>query len=271
MKGVHNLNKYIRYIKKILLLMQLHLRLQISKSESGFIGIILEPFLLVVAIYLIKRFFLRSVLYTYGLSTFVFIVCGVLPFYAFTRISYMGLKFPDKYQNKLINLPYIQEFDLFISAGLNQIRTVLITFFIFLYIEFVRVDLIMQNIFSGVFVLILVSLIGVGFAVNLNFFVKRIPLIRMPAKIIIRRVLFWTSGLFYSLNSLPLGVRKYIGINPIIHASELLRGSITEAYPVNNASIGYLISWASALLGLAMVQSLVYQSKNSTVRDTKKI
>ena len=122
------MNKYIAYVKKISLLMQLELRIQISRNPSGFLGLLLEPFLLIIAIYAIRLLFLRSAFNTYGLSLFVFIVCGVLPFYSCTRIAFKGLTFPNKYEKRLASLPYVQEVDIFISTGLNQARITLIIF-----------------------------------------------------------------------------------------------------------------------------------------------
>lgn len=249
------MNKYIAYGKKISLLMQLQLRLQIRMNPSGFLGILLEPFLLIAAIYAIKTFFLRSAFNTYGLSTIIFIVCGVLPFYTCTRIAFLGLTFPNRYERQLVSLPYIQEADIFISSGLNQARISLIIFLVFLYIEYIRTELIVNNVLLAISAMTLVSLIGSGFAINLSILVRRFPPIRFPSKILIRRVLFWTSGLFYSLNSLPLSTKKFIAINPIIHAAELIRYSIHGNYPVDNISIVYLINCATILIGIALIQS----------------
>ena len=267
------MNKYIAYGKKISLLMQLQLRLQIRMNASGFLGILLEPFLLIAAIYAIKTFFLRSAFNTYGLSTIIFIVCGVLPFYTCTRIAFLGLTFPNKYERQLVRLPNIQEADIFISSGLNQGRISLTIFLIFLYIEHIRTELIINNVLLAITTMGLVSLIGTGFAINLSILVRRFPPIRYPLKIFIRRVLFWTSGLFYSLNSLPLSTKKFIAINPIIHAAELIRHSIHEDYPVDNISIVYLINCAIVMCSLALILSLtrkktIYTPKN--LKNSKK-
>ena len=263
------MNKIIIYGSRISLLMQLELRLQIRKNPSGFLGILLEPFLLIAAIYAIKTFFLRSAFNTYGLSTIIFIVCGVLPFYVCTRVAFIGLTFPNRYEKKIIRLPYIQDADIFISSGLNQARISLIVFLIFLYIEYIRTGIIIDNILLAISVMTLVSLIGTGFAINLSILVRRFPPIRFPSKILIRRVLFWTSGLFYSLNSLPLSTKKIITINPIIHAAELIRYSINGDYPVDNISIVYLINCATILIALALIQSFATKRKIHSIQNLK--
>ena len=264
------MNKYTEYVKKISLLMQLQLRLQIRMNPSGLLGILLEPFLLIAAIYAIKTFFLRYAFNTYGLSTIMFIVCGVLPFYTCTRVAFLGLTFPNRYEKKLVDLPYIQETDIFISSGLNEARISLTIFLVFLYIEYIRTELIINNILLAITAMGLVSLIGTGFAINLSILVRRFPPIRFPLKFLIRRVLFWTSGLFYSLNSLPLSTKKFIAINPIIHAAELIRYSIHGDYPVDNTSIVYLINCATVIVSLALILSFTRQKTIYNLTNSNK-
>ena len=235
-------------------------------NPSGFLGVLSEPLLLILAIYAIKTFFLRSVFNTYGLSVFIFIVCGVLPFYSCTRVAFMGLTFPNKYENTLVSLPYIQEVDLFVSSGLNQARISLAVFLVVLYTEYIRVGLIINNILLAVSAIILACLIGIGLAINISILSRRFPPIRFPSKILVRRVLFWTSGLFYSLNSLPMTTARIISFNPLIHV-ELTRYSIKGDYPIENISIDYLINSAIILLGLAFIQSSMNTNYGSISND----
>ena len=236
-------------------------------NPSGFLGLLSEPLLLILAIYAIKTFLLRSAFNTYGLDVFVFIVCGVLPFYSCTRVALMGLTVAKKYENTLVSLPYIHEVDLFISSGLNQARISLAVFLLVLYFEYIRVGLVVNNILLAVSAIILSCLIGIGLAINITMLSRRFPPIRYPSKILVRRVLFWTSGLFYSLNSLPMNTAKIITFNPLIHVIELTRYSINEDYPIDSISIDYLISSAIILMGLALIQSPMKPNYDSITNE----
>ena len=64
------------------------------------------------------------------------------------------------------------------------------------------------------------------------------------------RPMFWISGLFFSLNELPLAIRELLLWNPVLHCVELVRGGTFESYDARHADPGYVLTVA---LGFAFV------------------
>lgn len=64
------------------------------------------------------------------------------------------------------------------------------------------------------------------------------------------RPLFWTSGIFFTLNSLPLAAREVMLWNPVIHCVEFVRSGFFESYEGQYMSASYVVVW---ILGLSFV------------------
>jgi capsular polysaccharide transport system permease protein len=62
------------------------------------------------------------------------------------------------------------------------------------------------------------------------------------------RPLFWTSGIFFTANSLPLVARDVMMWNPVLHCVEFVRSGFFESYDGNHMSASYVMIW---VLGLA--------------------
>lgn len=77
---------------------------------------------------------------------------------------------------------------------------------------------------------------------------------------VVNRVLFITSGVFYSIDVLPEVIRQYVIWNPLLHAIDRIRESCMEGYPGMGSST-YLIGFTivSLFLSLAMYRRFLYR------------
>lgn len=66
----------------------------------------------------------------------------------------------------------------------------------------------------------------------------------------ILRILFFVSGVFFSVSVFSQSVAEILMINPILHAIELIRMSLHEPYTVTGASPTYVL--ASAIVTCAI-------------------
>ena len=68
------------------------------------------------------------------------------------------------------------------------------------------------------------------------------------------RPLFWTSGIFFTANDLPSGVREFFVLNPVLHVIETVRDGWFTAYTARYVDRLYVVSWILGLffLGLAL-------------------
>ena len=97
--------------------------------------------------------------------------------------------------------------------------------------------------------------IGLGLGVGMSALVigHRIPVVKTLTKFGMNRVLLWTSGIFYSVYTLPGPARPFVTWNPLLHSVELLRYSINEAYPLPGISLQYLAICTFVSLGFGLV------------------
>jgi capsular polysaccharide transport system permease protein len=107
---------------------------------------------------------------------------------------------------------------------------------------YIGYDLTIQNFSMVIFAVFWFMFFGMGlgifFAVIVNFFdnfKKIINLIFLP--------LFFLSGLFYTVESLPPQAREIILYNPIIHFIEMIHGNYFHALDTTYVNYEYMILW----------------------------
>lgn len=70
---------------------------------------------------------------------------------------------------------------------------------------------------------------------------------------ILLRILFFTSGLFFSVSELPIRFQSILFFNPILHIIELMRSGFSSTYPARFVSVGYIAGWVMATLALGLL------------------
>ena len=71
-------------------------------------------------------------------------------------------------------------------------------------------------------------------------------------QLFLRRILLWTSCIFFSISIVPDVIRPWILWNPIAHGVELLRIAVNPAYPAPGVSAVYFWVWVIASIGLGL-------------------
>ena len=74
------------------------------------------------------------------------------------------------------------------------------------------------------------------------------------------RIGFFVSGLFFSVDSMPVKVREILFYNPLCHVIELMRSGFSAGYADNFISLPYLA--AVTLVALALGLLLERYSRN---------
>ena len=99
-----------------------------------------------------------------------------------------------------------------------------------------------------------VGLAVLGFGVGLATLVigHRLPLVAWFMKMFLRRILLWTSCIFFSISIVPDVLRPWILWNPIAHGVELLRRSCNPAYPAPGVSAFYFWFWVVGAVGFGL-------------------
>lgn len=84
--------------------------------------------------------------------------------------------------------------------------------------------------------------------------------------VIFVRVLYFGSGIMYSLHILPPQVLKYVLWNPIPHVIEHIRHAVAPAYPVHHVSFSYFLQ---ALVVVLFIGLLLYRTNERSMMTSK--
>lgn len=188
-----------------------------------------------------------------GLNSFLFLASGCIPYFLFRRTALFSLSGIRKSSQKtLLAFPQILPIDLFLAqAYLNLIvygGLFLLITVAFSYFQW-------QWLFNQVAVIflsfLLVAILAFALSIILFFLAFSFPILRQSIRLLFGRVLFWTSGLFFSSISLPSEVRQFFLYNPLLHAIELIRHSLNTSYPIPDISLHYLVFSTALLVGIA--------------------
>ena len=98
----------------------------------------------------------------------------------------------------------------------------------------------------------LIILAALGICISALVIRQRVPLVKLFVRLVLRRVLFWTSGLFFSIIYIPEHLKPFLLWNPLLHGIELFRHALVPTYPIPGISLPYLLIWTFGSLGFSM-------------------
>ena len=113
-------------------------------------------------------------------------------------------------------------------------------------------------------VYLLTTLMALGFGVCLVFLGQLNKWVTRIVKRILKRVIIFTSGIFFATFELPEYTRPFVTWNPILHAVELFRYSMNNQYPIPDISLSYLVWCSIVLFGFSLI---LYRTNESLLLE----
>lgn len=225
---------------------------RIRKSPFGSPGLLVEP-LLLVAIFLLLRLLLRAQS-TIFMNPVLQLASGVVLFYLFSQIALAALKGVSGRDRDLLGLRRIKPLDLLLARGLME--TQLYGTCLVLVIAAVSAYQWQSSVANpgaavGIFLLVAFNSLGIGLSALVIG--HRLPVVRFMARLFVRRLLFWTSGIFFSIALIPDNLRPWLLWNPLLHGIELMRQAIAPTYPIPGISLHYLLAWSLGSVGVSLL------------------
>ena len=98
-------------------------------------------------------------------------------------------------------------------------------------------------------VMILIPLCALGIGMIISALAVYFPVLEKIVPMIFR-ILFFGSGVFFSVDMFPQYIAEILMWNPILQAIELMRTSLHQGYAVTGLSFGYLAIFTVCSLGL---------------------
>lgn len=223
---------------------------RIRKSPFGVIGLLVEP-LLLVATFLILRVLIRD-----GsplMNPVLFLGSGFILFYLFSKIALKATTGVARSQ-RFSELRRIRPLDVLIAGSVVEFQI----YGVCILLVILAVSIYNWNFAAAypgasvaIFILVAFTSLGTGLAALVVG--HRVPAVKILVNTLIRRLLFWTSGLFFSIATIPNFLRPFLLWNPLLHGIELFRHSLQPTYPIPDISLAYLLIWAFGSLGFSML------------------
>jgi capsular polysaccharide transport system permease protein len=223
------------------------LKTRISQVQFGFLGVLIQP-LMVLSIFLLIFGFLQA---GQGgpLDIGLFLVAGVVLFTLFNDIAIRSLSAMDANEALFFYRP-VKPVDTVIAraiveSGLYALIMLLIVSGIWILKEEVIMSSFVQLVVS--YLLLAITALGLGLALMVAG--HRFAVVKQIVPLFLRP-LWFTSGIFFSLHGVPQQFRPYLSWNPILQSIELARNAFSQAYELEpSISMSYL--FACAMVSLA--------------------
>lgn len=224
------------------------LRDRFGRSRSAFMWAILQPMIFLVGLTAIRHLLGRGRDDIYGVSGMYFFLLGVVPFFMFLHGFNRCLGATASYRG-LYQFRQVQPLDVLLVRVLFEFLTMIVVFALVLggFVWFGQ-DIAADNmlLFGAILATMFVFTLGLGLLADVC--VVKIPDSRQVIAVL-ERPLFLISGVFFTIDQVPPGVREWLLWNPLLHGVDLARGAMLHKYDP-------LGSW-TYLLGSALVVMLL--------------
>lgn len=228
------------------------LRLRVSKGVTGVAGIFIEPLVLIFTFLALRLLVGAQAQY---MNPILLLSLGFIPFFLFSEVAIKSLGGVQK-NSKLYFYRRIKPLDaLFGDAYLTtQIYGILMLFiYLAVCIWEWKFSLEILGLLSLLFIMI--SILGLGVGLNALIIGHRAPVVAWFVKMTVRRILLWTSCVFFPVSLIPDQFRGWVLWNPLAHGIELMRHTVNPAYAIPGVSLPYFVF--STLL-LLLFSFLIY-------------
>lgn len=227
------------------------LQLRAAKGVFGVASVFLEP-LALIGTFLALRILIRGAGEGVYLNLVLWLALGFIPFFMFADVAIKAIGGVEK-GGDLYFYRRLRPLDSLMGNALLtiQIFGTMILLFV-LGVTAWEWRPVVENPGQAIFLFLGIGLIGFGVGLTTLIIGHRLPILAWIVKSFLRRILLWTSCIFFPIRAIPDEFRPYILWNPIAHGVELLRQSCNPAYPAPGVSALYFWGWVVGSIGFGL-------------------
>ena len=221
------------------------IKTRLGDSYFGYAWIIFEPMLHVTIWFLLFSYIRHKS--TGGLSLLVFILTGVITYFLFAKsiIACMNIISANK---NLLNYQQVKMIDSVVARILLEVIITIVTFIIGLLVLYLYGDpFYIYNPLRIIGALILCTLLSFGAGLVMSvacYFYIDLPKF-IPVGL---RLIYFTSGVFFTAQMLPKAIREYVIYNPIYQIISIVRSAFTPGAMNTELSYEYVFLWSIFVL-----------------------
>ena len=224
---------------------QRELQLRAAKGLMGIAGVFIEPLVGVLTFMLLRILIGAKGAY---MNPLLSLSLGFIPFFMFSDVAIKSLSGATK-NSKLYFYRRIKPLDaMFGDAFVTAQIYGILLLALYVGVSFWEWNFSILSLGLVTLIFIIVAMLGLGVGLNSLIVGHRLPLLAWFVKMTVRRVLLWTSCVFFPVSVIPDQFRIWVLWNPLAHGIELMRHSINPAYPIPGVSALYFVSSTVVLL-----------------------
>lgn len=192
-----------------------------------------------------------------GMDYLLFLVAGLVPYQMLSRIANRSLGAVEANQG-LLMYRAVRHIDVIIARSFLELIIYFFTFVLLLiglsffgiYFSFSHLDVVLfcwATLFLFSFGLALIMMVIGYYGGEISKVVS-----------LIFTVLYFASGVIYSIHVVPEPYLSYLLYNPFIHNLEMIRHSLSPSYPAYHIDMGYFLKWMICVdfLGLLLYKAV---------------
>lgn len=239
--------------------------------KLGFLWVVFEALAHIIVFAAIKYFLQISG--PDGTNVILFLVTGIIPFFYFRNVI-SRLTSALSSNKALLTLPQISFLDFYYARFILESATALITLVTTLFVAIIFISNSEFYYFTGFEInnflqiiqgIALLGLLGFGVGLIISAVGSVFESITMIASVWIR-MLYFISGVIFSIDIIPYQYHKYLYWNPILHCMEIIRTGFFYEYTPNEQFMdaGYVVFVGLFLTFIGLL--LVLKMKSWTLR-----
>ncbi|MGO4334549.1 tetratricopeptide repeat protein [Labrys sp. KB_33_2] len=232
------------------------LRLRDSRSQFGIATVLIEPLIHIVTLWAVMSVMMHG-RPPLGDHWFFFYATGIIPFLLVTHLGAHGVGGHQAHKH-LLDIPILRTFDIFWAEALTELiistATAVIIFILLYAIGAFRGINNFDAILSSLFLL---WIFGIGLMIINHVMSSLFPIWKKTWEAL-QRVLYFTSGIFYMAQAMPVFVRDILVWNPLLVGIEWFRNGFFNQYNPPWLDRGYLImvSGGTFIFGVMLERAL---------------
>lgn len=192
-----------------------------------------------------------------GMDYSLFLVAGVVPFFMFQKNATRALGAVDANKG-LLMYRAVRHIDVILARCFLELIIYFFSFWLLLGVlwGFVGINFSVSDLHTVLLCWLGMFLFSVGIALIMMLIGHYGGEISKFISILFT-ILYFMSGIIYSIHIIPEPYLGYLLHNPIIHVIELMRHALSPTYPIHHIDIWYFIFW---LIGVNFVGLLGYKA-----------
>ncbi len=239
-----------------LLLRELKTRFGIYRL--GMVWAFVEPLTHVIVLSVI--FGIRSRTAPGGVEFPIFLATGIIPFVLF-RATVTRAMSTIEANRALYTYAQVKPFDTLLARFILEVIIYTVVFLVFMVgAGWAGFDVAVQDPLVVFVVFLGLGLFGLGFGALACVLNDALPDVAQIVPILLRP-LYFISGIFFSVEVIPVEYRGWLLWNPVLHALEIIRGHYFRAIETHYGDPLYLAVWTFGFLSFGLLTFHVYRTR----------